>query len=318
MRVSQSSLPGAAAGLLAAALLGACASAGAHRSASSAAMRTAGPPTAGGELAPNTPRAETAPTTLASGRVAGGADLVVPAAATIACFDRIPRAAYTRVAVYGVTATSDSTLSPRARHQLLGAADALLQSVAERVRATLRGEHASAVDSLPFGERTLGDSLHVWRGVGGALELTAHRDGQVSWSIPPSAQGDTTAVSLLARTLESMRSSGDAMVAWASDPSVLTPEFAHFEFSLVWTTVDSAGRSQQPALDRRAEPLFSMLTPWFEAVSAKKLASPDYPDAALSDGFAGTVIMQFVVNTAGRAESRTAHDLWPADKPPLD
>lgn len=317
-RLSPWSLPAVGALLPAALLLVGCSTAGASRPtvASSAATPAMTPAPRAGAAA-DTTRDDGPPPSADVPRLMGATLLFTGSPAAASCVDRVGRAAYTRVAVYASATTSDSTLSPNAKRRLLDGADLLLQAVAERARTMLRGSKAGGVDSLPFGEPLLGDSLHVWAGVGSWLELTAYGDGRVTWRVPWSRQGDTAAVALLARVLDSMRVSGEATLFRPSDPAAPAPDSAHFEFSILWPTVDHDGKAIPPRSERPAQPLFSMLVPWMDPAHVAKGAMPTYPGVALSRGYRGTVIMQFVVDTTGRAEPRTVRDLWPPRVPRL-
>lgn len=234
----------------------------------------------------------------------------VQAAATDSCIASLPASAFTRVPVFATVTSDDSTVSPTAKRALLSGADVLLQLVSERVRARLAG---GATDSmLPHGDPALGDSLRLWRRFGGYIELTAFRDGRLSWRVPTSMHADPWTTLLLAQALDSLRSSNDAHVWWPSDSTGPLPDSIHFGFELIYPRVARGGKLDAITVHRAAEPLFSMLVPWEQPVLVAKHAHPDYPRGPLRSGYRGTILMVLVVDTAGRAEPETARDLWPS------
>jgi hypothetical protein len=234
---------------------------------------------------------------------------LVGSPASDSCLDRLPAGAFTRVPVYATVSSTDSTISPSAKRALLSGADVLLQMVAERARAQLAGGAPDSV--LPHGDPALGDSLHLWRHVGGYLELTAFRDGRLTWRVPRLAHADPWATLVLARALASLSASNDAHVWWPSDSTGPLPDSIRFDFDLRWPSVARDGKMVPVSLQRAAQPLFSMLVPWEEPVRVAKYSKPTYPRRPLESGYRGTVLIVLVVDTAGRAEPESARDLWP-------
>jgi hypothetical protein len=249
---------------------------------------------------------------------AQGADTMARSPGAAACLDRIPRSAYWRVVVYGMATWSDSASGTPPHPTLLAAADALLQRVGERARAMLRPAGAVG-DTLPPGEPALGDSLHVWRNVGGSLSVTAHRDGHVAWTVDSTWKGDSTAATLLSRALAAVQAEGGPTFLWPTDTTLAPLGPVHFDLTFVWPTVDRTGQIASSPVTRPVEPLFSMLQPWTQEVRTARLAQPSYPSDVLNAGFEGNILLQYVVDTSGRAKRETVHSVWrPGTRPLLD
>jgi hypothetical protein len=82
-----------------------------------------------------------------------------------------------------------------------------------------------------------------------------------------------------------------------------------FKVDLDWATVDASGRSMPPRVSSVALAIFSVAHPWERLVVHKPdNRRPLYPDSALLHGFGASIVMQFVVDTAGRAEPATVRD----------
>lgn len=239
-------------------------------------------------------------------------------AETAACFDRIPRQAYGRVLVYGTAVWADSASGTPPNPALLAAADALLQRVGERARSMLRPAGATG-DSVPPGEPELGDSLHVWRGVGGRVEVTAYRDGHVAWTVDSLWRGDSTAATLLSRALAAVQAGDEAAFLWPADTTLARLGQVRFDFTFLWPSKDSHGIVIAPSVTRPVEPLFAMLEPWTDPVRVARSARPSYPKRQRDAGFEGSILLQYVVDTSGRARPETIHAVWrPGTRPLLD
>lgn len=208
----------------------------------------------------------------------------------------------TRVPVYLEAELVDSS----ARH-ILPSADTLTLEVAIMLRASL----GVLGESLPEGE-----GLLHWRRLGGGLRIVAHRDGRFSWSSPPRQTGADTlhdqSRDLLAQALAAVREAGER-VAWpvGGDGDSIT-----FDISYRWPGISPAGTVQAMEA-RHAVPVFSMAMPWEKPVAVRRQPRIRYPYGAQSRSAEGTVILQFVVDTAGRVDQDTIREQWPADRPRL-
>jgi hypothetical protein len=227
-----------------------------------------------------------------------------PAYGRSSCLDTIPASAMTRVPVYAAASPADST-SASAR-AALPSADVLTQLAAERVRAML----GASEGKLPAGEPAV-----TWRGLDAELRLTGYRDGRYVWTI---GGADTTArgragAALLGRALAAVQADGE-LFAWLDG----TPgDSAAFVIALHRPDVDRAGKLTLPKL-RLAVPVLSVAAPWDEpAGKIRSNVSPKYPRRPREMNIVGSVILQFVIDTTGRADMSTVRDLWPRDRPRL-
>lgn len=228
------------------------------------------------------------------------------------CVMSIPDSALWRVTVYLQAEVRDSTDRP-----LLPGLDLLTQEVADSVRSSL----GAAVDQLPNGEPTV-----TWRGTDASLLVEAYRDGRITSRLQtPEAPVDTdsyaesfraddsASVQLLARALVSVSGNGDYFMIW---PDGFERDSVAFRLVMHRPRVDSHG-SVTPFEARQAFPLFRAGVPTEEPVVTKRRPHVNYPERLQERRVIGNLLMQFIVDTTGRAEMETVKDLWPSSKPRL-
>lgn len=220
------------------------------------------------------------------------------------CIASIADSALTRMPVWGFIALADTT------QPVPASAAKLLQAVADRVDSLLGG----APRSLPNGEPTL-----TWRDIGRGLKLTWHRDGRLTWRVPDDTlkvdvRGDGGA-RLLARALSAARDASEAPLVWPDDVAADSMQLG-IDFLKAW--IDSA-RAVHPAQVRKQTPhlpLFIISEPWQTEVTVRRMSRIPYPDELLGR-VSGQLTLEFVVDTMGRADRTTIHDLWPTSQPRL-
>jgi hypothetical protein len=187
----------------------------------------------------------------------------------------------------------------------LSQADLMAQDVAAEVRMLL-GAHGADVP--------VADPIMAWYAVPSALTVIAYADGHVTRHFR-SALWDTTSAALLARAFDAARAHDFALMLW---PQSSTSDSVVVRLSL-WAEEPRENNPQFVA----AKPgmrfaVFSLLQP--EASPAIPLPNqppPSYPRENESDRVGGTVVMQLVVDTLGRAIPASIRDLWPANTPRL-
>jgi hypothetical protein len=213
------------------------------------------------------------------------------------CFDSIPAAAMRRIPVYATAEPVDSTdVQPLA----LASVDVFTQAVAEAAR-TLLGASAA---QLPPGEPTVS-----WRELGHRVAVVAHRDGRLAWRVQPPAWAGTQSAGdagaqLIARAMDAARARGDAFL-WTDE---LRGDSLAWTLRLEPALLGMDGSVSPPAL-RAGFPVFTVLSPATEPADVERIRT-NFPMLRIR-GFAGTVRMQFVVDTNGRAIPSTIRGVWP-------
>jgi hypothetical protein len=224
------------------------------------------------------------------------------AAAAPSCLDTLSATAFHRVPVFIEARAADS-----AARAILPAADTLAIRVALLIQSSL-GDSTTA---LPEGE-----ALLRWRDVGGKVRVAAHRDGTLTWMADAPLSGDDTLHapmrSLLAQALGAARAAG-AHIAWPSDAR---EDSLSFDLEVRVPDIRPPGVEQR-MMARFAVPVFSMAMPWSTEVVVRHEPTITYPEGARSGSVEGTVILEFDVDTAGRAVPSPVTDIWPASRPRL-
>jgi hypothetical protein len=188
--------------------------------------------------------------------------------------------------------TSARTLMPQA--------DLLAQRVAHRLRLSLGGR----ADSVPWGGPVI-----TWRNnIRGNLAVIIHRDGRLTWQeLLPMPIPDTLPTSLVARALDAVIEHGEA-VAWTSE--------AVRDSLVVRLALDDAAEAVYATAVGLGFPVFKLRRPVMtmpELVSHPPLR---YPTDLREANMTGSVVMEAMVDTTGRPEPATIHDLWPAGRRP--
>jgi hypothetical protein len=226
------------------------------------------------------------------------------------CLSSIPDSALWRVAVYLQAELIDSANA--ANVALLPQLDLVTQELADRVRALLGG----TLDTLPMGEPTV-----TWPKLRSKLRVVVRRGGQVASMepIPDTSLAvdglapDTAAAHLLMRSLAAVVEEEKYLLFW---PDETGPDSVAFHLAFHYPLVDAAGVSTPPTV-RQAFAIFSLAVPTQEPVTVKHQSNPKYPENFPEKGITGDLVMQFIVDTTGRAEMATVEDLWPSSRPRL-
>jgi hypothetical protein len=225
-----------------------------------------------------------------------------PPAPASSCLASIPDSLLHSVPVYLQAELVDSADRP-----ILPGIDLLAQEVADSVRALL----GAAADQLPNGEPAL-----TWRALDARLDAVLHRDGRVHSAVHLSDDNyeqDSTAALLLVRALAAVATNGQYFVVW---PDGLKYDAVAFRLEMHHPFVN--GRGDVGTLNlRQAFALFAVRVPASEPVVPTRVLHPGYAEELQVNGVAGDLVMQFIVDTTGRAEMATVKDVWPSDRPRL-
>lgn len=195
----------------------------------------------------------------------------------------------------------------------------LLQAVADRVDTLL---HA-APNAPPEGEPRLN-----WESIGSGLNVTWYRDGRLTTRIDqdarqrPNVYPDTifderyaTGGRLLDSALTAAKAAGDLYMTW---PDIVAADTIAFRLSFIRPTV-GADRKLYPARAGLAAPapVFTVGAPVEEVVTNRKRPGVRYPMQNLDERVSGVLLVSFVVDTNGRVDPSTVHDIWPEGQPRL-
>ena len=214
-----------------------------------------------------------------------------PASRTNPCLDSLPPSVFTRVPVV-LEATVDS--QAKSVHATV---DLLTQETAARLRSMV----GSGGPALP-----VGDSAIMWRKLGSYARVTVHRDGRFTWIAgekldePYLQSGDT----LLPRALTALRQDGERVFL----PEDIEADSVTFSMHYRWPQPRKAGGVDSLRL-RMAFPLFSLNVPWEKPAVDLMKRRPRYPELARKVLAEGNVLLQFVVDTSGRADRATIREL---------
>jgi hypothetical protein len=216
------------------------------------------------------------------------------------CLASISRSYMHRVPIYlqaSVAEQGDTALRLQA--------DLMAQDVADEYRKLL----GAAGNDVPTE-----DTIFVWYTVPTELVVIAHRNGDATARARRS-RGDSSATALLIHAFDAARAHGTARIIW--------PDRLAADSLLIRLTLWPAYVGSQPNEIVQGESGMKFATFFLsEPVRTPAVPLPDerpprYPSANLFDRFEGYVVMQFVVDSAGRTDPNTIRDLWPAGKPRL-
>jgi hypothetical protein len=228
-------------------------------------------------------------------RVAAGQD-VRPAART-GCLERLGPDAFHPITVYLESRAVDSGSA-----KLRTSANLFVTALAERARPLVGGSAS---------EITRVDSVLHWRNVrtGAGMRIVARRDGKFSWSRRDKEWSDTLQEPnfvLLERALAAARDSLD-LFAFPEDAAADT-----FAFDVSYL-VPTANREGKLAVTRPqfATPLFRLAMPWETTVTIERPPRIEYPHENIFRGAIGSLILQYVVDSLGKADVSTLRDIPP-------
>lgn len=231
----------------------------------------------------------------------GAAQQLVPRRSV--CLDGIPATAMKRVPVYAAAEIADGDVVSAS---VIMSIDLFTQVVAEQARTLL----GAGPGQLPPGEPSV-----TWRQLDHRLRVIAHRDGRLAWRVDlPSWLSDgslgDSGVRHLGVAIDAARRNGESFL-W--DDGLARDSIA-WVVRLEPATFGEDGAVAPPAL-RSGFPVFTVLAPSTLAAEVGRLRT-NFPMVRVR-GFSGTVRLQFVIDTAGRADPATIRSVWPPNEPRL-
>jgi hypothetical protein len=184
-------------------------------------------------------------------------------------------------------------------------ADLLAQDVATSLRLVLGGS-----DSVVTNE----DGHLAWYLVPTSIVVVAHRNGEMS-AHPLFVGLDSSAAPLLLRAFDAARAQGGAVMMWP-DGSAKDSVYARLDLSAAYAHARSTDQSMM--LKKQRFPVFTLTEPEEDPVLPLwNTPPPRYPPQNERTHYTGSVLMQFMVDTAGRIVPESIRDLWPREKPRL-
>ena len=223
-----------------------------------------------------------------------------PGPRVLSCLDSIPAAAMRRVPVYVAAEIADAE---PVGATVVASMDLLTQALAEQARALL----GAAPGQLPPGEPTI-----TWRQLDHQLLVIAHRDGRLAWRVQSpywlsdQSLGDSGAHHL-GRALDAARQNGEAFL-W---DDALKRDSLTWLVRLEPALLAEGGLVAPPSL-RAGFPVFTVLAPPTLPADVERIRT-NFPMVRIR-GFSGTVRLQFVIDTSGRAVSSTIRGVWPPNE----
>jgi len=187
-------------------------------------------------------------------------------------------------------------------------ADLLAQDVATSLRA-LRGGSDSAV--------TNEDRHLAWSSVPTSIVVLAHSNGDMS--AHPLFVGvgvDSSADLLLLQALDSARAHGGAVMLW---PDGFAKDSVYARLDLAAGYAHASPIEERTISHEHRFVVFTLTEPEEDpALPVRNTPPPRYPPQNERTHYTGSVLMQFTVDTAGRAEPKSIRDLFPTGKPRLE
>ena len=218
------------------------------------------------------------------------------------CTSRLPASAFTRSTVYLEAEAVDTT-----GRRMLPHVDLLTQSVASRLRRSLGGDEGSVPTA---------DSVIDWQRLHASLVLSVYSDGRFSWWRDPERVREDTAIrpsrQLIERALAATQDSGERVYV----PDAAIRDSMLFRVFYTYPTVSESGQVG-PLPVRLAFPVFTLPLPRMKPALTIREPRVRYPAESRDGGVEGNLILQFVVDTAGRAVMSTVRDVWPSRRPRL-
>jgi hypothetical protein len=230
----------------------------------------------------------------AAALLAGGATAHAQTFST-ACVDAIPDSALVATVLF-LHPSEPRDLDRNALAQLDGI-DLLTQLLADRLRGFL---HA-APGTVPAGEPTI-----TWRTFDVPVLVDAHRDGRFVARVSRDSAGRPTGAprSVLSTVLDSLHADGERFL-WSEAPK---SDSVAFSLELVPVTFGTDGKITPPAV-RLGIPIATIMAPRMQGVQVLEMKKPRRPEFERRDGYYGTIVMDFVVDTSGHAVRESIRDV---------
>ena len=211
------------------------------------------------------------------------------------CLRAIPESAGILATAYLGVPASDSV--PVALRDQVGNFTAVLGD-------EMRRSMGAAGDTLPYVSRRISGVAPT------SVELVVRRNGTFDWSVSDTALWSRHTRELLLDALQASRKAGE-MIVW---PAELPGDSARVRLRVEIPSLVN-GKLVGDEVLPLALPVFTTRVLVEKPAAVKHAVIPTYPERNRSDGWVGTVDMQFVVDTTGHAVDSTMKSIWPKGVP---
>ncbi len=230
--------------------------------------------------------------------------LAGPSPRTLACVRALPDSALHRAVVFVRAEVTDSADAP-ARP----AVDLIAQELAVRVRAALARTPLAATATAAAGLPPAIDSAFGRVYPEGKVLVVARRGGGLTWRVSTRPGADRTPIELVERALRAAHAAHDVVVV----NELLRGDSLAFELTFASAWLPGPGKARDTLRVRNPAPVFTALVPDEKQAAVRPgTFQLRYPASLQARGFEGRVVLEFVVDTTGRAEPGTVRDARPS------
>lgn len=213
-----------------------------------------------------------------------------------ACVESIPDSALVPTVLY-LHPSEPVDLDTAAIAQIDGI-ELVTQLVADKLRKVLR----AVPDTIPKGE-----PLITWRNYNDPVLVTGYPDGQfLPLPMVDSTGAAITSHPLLATLIDSLRADGERFLWTPSNAG----DSARFALELVAAQFGADGKLTHPAV-RIGLPVATIMAPRMQAVKVTKARVLRRPEFERRPPYTGTITMEFVIDSAGRAVPSSIRNVSP-------
>ena len=216
------------------------------------------------------------------------------------CLASIPRSDMHRVPI-----VLDASVDEHDDSALTFQTDLLVQDVGDRLREML-GAKGSEVPNA--------DTMFAWYSVPTEVVLIARRNGEMLVHAR-NPSGDSTATTFLARAVADARAREQARMVWLGN---LKPDSILIRLHLAPLQVAQGAIQSLPSAQGMRYAAFYLMVPALTPPQVlPNQPPPRYPTENEWRPYEASLILQYVVDSTGRVDSRSIRALWPAGKPRL-
>lgn len=214
-----------------------------------------------------------------------------------ACLRAVPKTAGRPATAYLGVPAADSISAP---------VRALADNFADVIAGEIRRELGAVGDTLP-------EIPPLSAGLASAsVTLVLKRNAPLAWTDSDTSARSRRTRQMLLDALETAKNAGETII-WPQD---LPGDSAHVRLHIDVPSLINGTLVGDEALPV-AIPVYATRVLEEKPAAVRRGVQPSYPERNRRGAWSGTVIMQFVIDTTGRAEQGTMKDVWPRNVPRL-